>query len=197
MMHSATEHVIRLFEQRGQGRYGSEQVSQLQHALQCAVFAKRQGAGSAMIAAALLHDLGHIIDHQPMPESDNQNLDDAHEQRAYQWIKSNFGKSVADPVRLHVAAKRYLCTVEPEYLAKLSPASLKSFHDQGGLMSQSQIDDFRDEPFAFEAVELRRWDDLAKDPTMQTPTIDDFAPLLDHLVEDHQSARSARSAGSA
>jgi phosphonate degradation associated HDIG domain protein len=194
MMHSATEHVIRLFEQRGQGRYGSEQVSQLQHALQCAVFAKRQGAGSAMIAAALLHDLGHIIDHQPMPESDNQNLDDAHEQRAYQWIKSNFGKSVADPVRLHVAAKRYLCTVEPEYLAKLSPASLKSFHDQGGLMSQSQIDDFRDEPFAFEAVELRRWDDLAKDPTMQTPTIDDFAPLLDHLVEDHQSARSAGSA---
>jgi [1-hydroxy-2-(trimethylamino)ethyl]phosphonate dioxygenase len=191
MMHSATEHVIRLFEQRGQGRYGSEQVSQLQHALQCAVFAKRQGAGSAMIAAALLHDLGHIIDHQPMPESDNQNLDDAHEQRAYQWIKSNFGKSVADPVRLHVAAKRYLCTVEPEYLAKLSPASLKSFHDQGGLMSQSQIDDFRDEPFAFEAVELRRWDDLAKDPTMQTPAIDDFAPLLDHLVEDHQSARSA------
>jgi len=196
-MHSATEHVIRLFEQRGQGRYGSEQVSQLQHALQCAVFAKRQGAGSAMIAAALLHDLGHIIDHQPMPESDNQNLDDAHEQRAYQWIKSNFGKSVADPVRLHVAAKRYLCTVEPEYLARLSPASLKSFHDQGGLMSQSQIDDFRDEPFAFEAVELRRWDDLAKDPTMQTPTIDDFAPLLDHLVEDHQSARSARSARSA
>lgn len=194
MMHSATEHVIRLFEQRGQGRYGSEQVSQLQHALQCAVFAKRQGAGSAMIVAALLHDIGHIIDHQAMPESDDQNLDDAHEQRAYQWIKSNFGKSVADPVRLHVAAKRYLCTVEPEYLTKLSPASLKSFHDQGGLMSQSQIDDFRDEPFAFEAVELRRWDDLAKDPTMQTPTIEDFAPLLDHLVEDHQSARSARSA---
>lgn len=191
MMHSATEHVIRLFEQRGQGRYGSEQVSQLQHALQCAVFAKRQGAGSAMIVAALLHDLGHIIDHQAMPESDDQNLDDAHEQRAYLWIKSNFGKSVADPVRLHVAAKRYLCTVEPEYLTKLSPASLKSFHDQGGLMSQSQIDDFRDEPFAFEAVELRRWDDLAKDPTMQTPTIEDFAPLLDHLVEDHQSARSA------
>jgi phosphonate degradation associated HDIG domain protein len=191
MMYSATEHVIRLFEQRGQGRYGSEQVSQLQHALQCAVFAKRQGAGSAMIVAALLHDLGHIIDHQAMPESDDQNLDDAHEQRAYLWIKSNFGKSVADPVRLHVAAKRYLCTVEPEYLTKLSPASLKSFHDQGGLMSQSQIDDFRDEPFAFEAVELRRWDDLAKDPTMQTPTIEDFAPLLDHLVEDHQSARSA------
>jgi predicted HD phosphohydrolase len=119
-----------------------------------------------------------------MPESDDQNLDDAHEQRAYEWIKSHFGKAVADPVRLHVAAKRYLCTVEPEYLAKLSPASLKSFHDQGGVMSQSQIDDFRDEPFAFEAVELRRWDDLAKDPQMQTPRIEDFAPLLDRLVEE-------------
>lgn len=184
MVHRATEHVLRLFEQRGQGRYGSEQVSQLQHALQCALLAKRQGAGSTMIAAALLHDLGHIIDQQAMPESDQENLDDAHEQRAYEWIKAHFGKAVADPVRLHVAAKRYLCTVEPEYLAKLSPASLKSFHDQGGLMSQSQIDDFRDEPFAFEAVELRRWDDLAKDPHMQTPSIEEFAPILDRVAED-------------
>jgi phosphonate degradation associated HDIG domain protein len=192
MVHSSTEHVLRLFNLRGQGRYGSEQVSQLQHALQCAVLAKRQGASGAMIAAALLHDLGHIIDEQAMPESDEQNLDDAHEQRAYQWIKANFGKPVADPVRLHVAAKRYLCTVEPDYLAKLSPASLKSFHDQGGLMSQAQIDDFRDEPFAFEAVELRRWDDLAKDPQMQTPSIEDFAPMLDRLVQDHRSDRSEK-----
>jgi phosphonate degradation associated HDIG domain protein len=184
MMQTPTEHVIRLFHQRGSGRYGSEQVSQLQHALQCAVLAKRQGANSAMIAAALLHDLGHIIDDQAMPQSDEQNLDDAHEQKAYQWLKRNFGKAVADPVRLHVAAKRYLCTVEPGYLAKLSPASLKSFYDQGGLMSQPQIDDFRDEPFAFEAVELRRWDDLAKDPAMQTPPIEDFAQLLDELVSD-------------
>ena len=120
-----------------------------------------------------------------IPHSDEQNLDDAHEQRAYGWIKKHFGKSVADPVRLHVAAKRYLCTVEPEYMAKLSPASLKSFYDQGGLMSQSQLDDFRDEPMAFEAVELRRWDDLAKDPHMQTPPLEEFAPLLDRLVEDN------------
>lgn len=190
MVHASTEHILRLFNLRGQGRYGSEEVSQLQHALQCAVLAKRKGASCTMVAAALLHDLGHIIDDQAMPESDEQNLDDAHEQRAYQWIKSNFGKPVADPVRLHVAAKRYLCTVEPDYLAKLSPASLKSFYDQGGLMSQSQIDDFRDEPFAFEAVELRRWDDLAKDPDMQTPSIEEFAPLLDRLAEEKQSDRS-------
>lgn len=190
MVHSATEHVIRLFMNRGQGRYGSEQVTQLEHALQCAVLAKRQGAGSAMIGAALLHDLGHIIDDQAMPGSDTENLDDAHEERAYGWIESNFGKAVADPVRLHVAAKRYLCTVEPAYLAKLSPASLKSFYDQGGVMSQSQIDDFRDELYAFEAVQLRRWDDVAKDPQMQTPSIEDFADLLDRLVEDHRSVRS-------
>jgi len=144
-----------------------------------------------MIGAALLHDLGHIIDDQAMPGSDTENLDDAHEQRAYGWIESNFGKAVADPVRLHVAAKRYLCTVEPEYLAKLSPASLKSFYDQGGVMSQSQIDDFRDELYAFEAVQLRRWDDLAKDPQMQTPSIEEFAGLLDRLAEDHRSVRSA------
>ena len=94
MVHSATEHVIRLFMNRGQGRYGSEQVTQLEHALQCAVLAKRQGAGSAMIGAALLHDLGHIIDDQAMPGSDTENLDDAHEERAYGWIESNFGKAV-------------------------------------------------------------------------------------------------------
>lgn len=188
MAHLPTEQVIRLFQTRGQGRYGSEQVTQLQHALQCALLAKRQGAGSALVAAALLHDLGHIIDEHDMPDSDEQNLDDAHEQRAYEWIKSNFGKQVADPVRLHVAAKRYLCTVEPEYLNQLSPASRKSFYDQGGLMNQSQLDDFRDEPFAFEAVELRRWDDLAKDPRMQTPSIEEFTTLLDQLVEDHRSS---------
>ena len=191
MVHSAaTEHVIRLFLNHGQGRYGSEQVTQLEHALQCAVLAKRQGAGSAMIGAALLHDLGHIIDEQAMPGSDMENLDDAHEKRAYGWIESHFGKALADPVRLHVAAKRYLCTVEPEYLAKLSPASLKSFYDQGGVMSQSEIDDFRDELYAFEAVQLRRWDDLAKDPQMQTPSIEDFADLLDRLAEDHRSVRA-------
>jgi phosphonate degradation associated HDIG domain protein len=182
MPHPISLDIIRLFHQYGEGNYGSEQVSQLQHALQAACFAKRQGAESPLVAAALLHDIGHIIDGQSMPESDSENLDDAHESRAYEWLKSNFGPAVADPVRLHVAAKRYLCTTEPLYETTLSPTSLKSFHDQGGMMSQAELDDFKDERFAFEAVQLRRWDDLAKDPNMQTPTIEEFIPLLDSLL---------------
>lgn len=186
MVHSSTAQVIRWFEERGQGRYGSEQVTQLQHALQCALLAQSQGSGPSLIAAALLHDLGHIIDDHAMPESDDQNLDDAHEQRAYGWIKDHFGIQVADPVRLHVAAKRYLCTVEPGYLEKLSPASRKSFYDQGGLMDSTELANFRNEPSALESVELRRWDDLAKDPLLQTPSIHDFVGLLDQLAQGCQ-----------
>jgi len=182
MPHPITLDIVRLFQKYGQGRYGSEAVSQLQHALQAAYFAKRQGADSTLVAAALLHDIGHIIDGQSLPKSDNEDLDDAHENRAYEWLKSNFGSAVADPVRLHVAAKRYLCTTEPEYESKLSPTSLKSYYDQGGPMNQSELDDFKDERFAYEAVQLRRWDDLAKDPNMITPSIEDFMPLLDSLL---------------
>jgi len=176
------ETIVRVFRERGQGRYGSESVTQLQHALQCALLARRAGAESPQVAAALLHDIGHIIDDHEIPESDEQNLDDLHEERAYVWLKENFGPAVADPVRLHVTAKRYLCTVEPDYAGTLSPTSLKSFHDQGGLMSAAELDDFRDERFAFEAVQLRRWDDLAKDPNMETPSIEDFVPMLEQLT---------------
>jgi len=182
MSHPTVQRIVQLFHERGNGRYGSEAVSQLQHAIQCAVLAKRAGSESTLVAASLLHDIGHIIDENDLPESDHQNLDDQHEERAYEWLKSNFGRAVADPVRLHVVAKRFLCTTEPEYIKALSPTSLKSYHDQGGLMSQPEIDDFRDEPFAFEAVQLRRWDDLAKDPNLEIPAIEDFVPLLEQLI---------------
>lgn len=182
MHHPIVGRIVQLFNERGNGRYGSEAVSQMQHAIQCALLAIRAGAESPLVAAALLHDIGHILDDHELPESDEQNLDDLHEQRAYAWLRENFGRAVADPVRLHVVAKRFLCTTEPEYVNTLSPTSLKSYHDQGGLMSQSEIDDFRDEPFAFEAVQLRRWDDLAKDPNLEIPAIEDFMPLLEQLI---------------
>ena len=138
---------------------------------------------SSDLAAALLHDIGHIIDDQAMPTHDLENLDDSHEARAYDWLKEHFGVAVADPVRLHVAAKRYLCTVEPEYQSQLSPTSLKSFYDQGGTMSSEEREEFEREVYYHQAVQLRRWDDLAKDPLMPLPAIDTFAPLLDSILE--------------
>ncbi len=170
--------ILSAFEERGQGRYGSEEVSQLEHALQCATLAVEDGASNQQIVAALLHDLGHIISGDDLPTGLDENLDDMHEERAYQWLLLHFGPDVAEPVRLHVAAKRYLCTVEPSYASTLSPTSLKSFHDQGGEMSGSEVQEFRALPHYHLALQLRRWDDQAKDPNLETQPIDGFVSYL-------------------
>jgi len=177
------ETVVRIFQERGSSRYGDEYVTQLEHAIQAACLAKESDANHTLVAAALLHDIGHIIFDQDLPESNDEDLNDFHEERAYQWLLSNFGRAVADPVRLHVLAKRYLCTVEPEYASSLSPTSLKSFHDQGGLMTNEELQSFRDEPFYQEALTLRRWDDLAKQENKVIPDIEHFAPLLSICAE--------------
>ena len=178
MKNKAVERVIRVFQERGNGRYGDECVSQSEHAIQAALLAEESGASQPLVVAALLHDIGHIIGECDLPESDDEDLNDFHEEKAYQWLLTNFGIEVADPVRLHVLAKRFLCTVEPEYAHSLSPTSLKSFHDQGGLMSNDELESFRDEPYCQEALVLRRWDDLAKDEQKEIPNIEYFVPLL-------------------
>jgi phosphonate degradation associated HDIG domain protein len=182
MSGSAVKKIVQLFQDRGRVRYPGHAVTQLQHALQCAMLAKRQGADSSLVVAALLHDIGHLIDENEGWELDSSALHDLHEERAYLWLKEHFGPAVADPIRLHVTAKRYLCTVEPEYLDALSAAARQCYYDLGGPMSRAEIDDFRDEQHAFDAVQLRRWDDLAIQPDLITPELKEFVPLLERLV---------------
>jgi phosphonate degradation associated HDIG domain protein len=174
--------IIETFRARGDEGYGLEAVSQRQHALQAATLAVDGAADEQLVAAALLHDIGHIMGESSLPDSVEENLDDAHERRAHGWLSQHFGPAVADPVRLHVAAKRYLCTVEPAYTKTLSPASLKSFHDQGGLMSDDERTAFEAEPFYREAITLRRWDDQAKDPSLQTQPLEHFVPCLENVL---------------
>lgn len=174
--------IIHLFETRGQEAYGSESVNQLEHALQCGTMAVEAQSNPSLIVAALLHDIGHILSEDKLPEDDLTNLDDRHEKRAHPWLLEHFGAAVADPVRLHVTAKRYLCTIEPEYAASLSPASLKSFHDQGGSMSNEERVNFESETYFREALTLRRWDDLAKIQGLETPSIHYFATYLTQLL---------------
>jgi predicted HD phosphohydrolase len=130
------------------------------------------------VTAALLHDIGHILTDSDLPDSCAENLDDHHEVRAHGWLEKHFGLAVADPVRLHVAAKRYLCTIDKGYEAKLSPTSRKSFQDQGGQMSDEERSAFESEPYCDEALTLRRWDDLAKDETLTTPLIEAYRDVL-------------------
>ncbi len=182
MVSPVIQRILDVFKQRGSESYGSEAVSQLQHAIQAAVLAQRDGANNTLIVAALLHDIGHILGDSPLPESHDENFDDKHETRAFAWLLENFGPQVADPVRLHVAAKRYLCTTDPTYCDILSPTSLKSFYDQGGMMSDAERVAFEGERFYRESLRLRRWDDEAKDPSMPMPEIDFFVGPLEQAL---------------
>ncbi len=172
------KNIIEIFNHRGSEAYGSEPVTQLEHALQAGVLALEANAKDTLVVAALLHDIGHIIDDSILPEDDTVNLNDRHEECIHPWLLEHFGEAVASPVRLHVPAKRYLCSVDPTYASILSPTSLKSFHDQGGFMSREELREFEADPFYKDAVDLRRWDDRAKSKGLSTPDIHFFVPYI-------------------
>jgi phosphonate degradation associated HDIG domain protein len=160
---SVIDEILALFRDRGRGAYFGEAVTETEHALQCAHLAESAGAGSELIAAALLHDVGHLL-HGLGEDIAEQGRDGRHEEGGAAWLARHFGPAVVDPVRLHVAAKRYLCAVEPAYHAGLSPASRLSLSLQGGPLTPDDVRRFEQEPWSRAAVALRRWDDAAKVP---------------------------------
>jgi phosphonate degradation associated HDIG domain protein len=170
--------VLRLFRERGDAAYVGEAVSQTEHALQTALLAERAGAGSALVAAALLHDVGHLL-HGRGEDCAEHGIDAHHEGLGARWLARHFGADVTEPVRLHVAAKRYLCAAEPGYLDALSPASLLSLRLQGGPFSPEEARRFRAGPHAEAALALRRWDEEAKVPGLATPDLEHFRPHLE------------------
>jgi phosphonate degradation associated HDIG domain protein len=173
-------HIETLFRTHGNRRYDGargEPVSALAHALQCAQLAEWAHAEPTLVAAALLHDIGHFSD----GDLSDDLTDDRHEVRPLPLLREHFGMAVAEPVRLHVDAKRYLVATLPEYAASLSPASVHSLALQGGPMSTQEVEDFDALPYARQAVALRRWDDLAKVPGKTTPSLDYYLVMLDEL----------------
>lgn len=166
-----------LLEHKADGLYGLEAITQKQHALQGATLAERQGASDALVVATLLHDIGHLVhDLGENPAADG--IDDLHEALGAAVLAKWFGPEVSEPVRLHVAAKRYLVAVEPDYAAKLAPDSVLSLSLQGGPMSPDEVAAFRALPHAEAAIALRRLDEAAKDPAMETPPVRHFLPVI-------------------
>lgn len=153
---SIVDEILDLYCRRGDATYG-EGVTQNAHALQSAWAAEREGAPAALVAAALLHDIGHLIE-----EPDDAFGQHRHDRFGAAWLAERFGPEVCEPVRLHVAAKRWLCAVEPGYFDRLSPASVHSLRHQGGPLSEAEARAFEAEPFHAEAVRLRRWDEEGK-----------------------------------
>ena len=170
--------ILVLFHEFGDTAYLGEPVSQTEHALQAAWAAEQAGAPSAVIAAALLHDVGHLL-HDLPEDCALRGIDDAHEVRGARWLTRHFGPEVTEPVRLHVPAKRYLCTTEPDYRGQLSEASLLSLKLQGGPFTPDEVLEFRRNPHAETAVALRRYDERAKVPGLPTPGLEHFRPHLE------------------
>lgn len=152
--------------------YLGEAVTIAAHSLQAGGLALRAGAPDALVAAALLHDVGHFVETRH------------HDDSGARWLSTWLGEEVTEPVRLHVLAKRYLCTVEPSYYDLLSPASIHTLGLQGGLMSAEEVARFEANPYHQDAVRVRRWDDEAKDPNVRTPDYEQFVPILARLAED-------------
>lgn len=169
--------VASIFLRRGSDLYLGEPVTQSEHALQCGMLAERNGAPDSLIAACLMHDVGHILHHQ-----EHAGADDTHGEAGASFLRPHFTDSVIEPVRLHVQAKRYLCATDAGYRARLSPASRARLARQGPVMTAEEAARFAALPHAQAAIALRRWDDRAKRPGMATPPFAYFRPLLDRLA---------------
>ncbi|MFM7330551.1 MAG: phosphonate degradation HD-domain oxygenase [Brachymonas sp.] len=175
--------IVRLLDQRGAQQYGLEAVNQREHALQCAYLAETAGESTDLIIACLLHDLGHLLAAEKAGTADTDtSRDDLHQYSLLPFLRGVLPDAVLEPIRHHVDAKRYLCQVEAGYFATLSIASVHSLSQQGGVYTAEQARAFLQQPFAEDAVRLRRYDDQAKEPARVVPPLDHYLPRLEQLM---------------
>jgi phosphonate degradation associated HDIG domain protein len=178
---SVVDEIFHVFREQGAGEYLGEPVSMTEHMLQSAYAAERERAPARLVAAALLHDYGHFI-HDLPTDSAQHGVDTQHEEVAHAFLSRHFGPEIAEPIRMHVAAKRYLCATEPAYLDQLSPASVLSLELQGGPYSPAEVAAFDESPHAEDAVRLRRWDDIGKIAGLETPDLEHYRPVLQAAI---------------
>jgi predicted HD phosphohydrolase len=171
------DYLTAIYDGRATGQYGLTLINQRAHAVQSGFHARAQGLPAAIVVAALLHDIGHMV-HDLGEHPAALGIDDQHETLGADWLKRYFGPDVTEPIRLHVAAKRYLCTVEPGYSDSLSDDSIESLALQGGKMSEAEVAAFTREPYWEAALALRRIDERAKDPNGPMPQFGAFAPEI-------------------
>ena len=164
--------IAELFAGPGARDYLGETITIGVHMRQAGALAEAAGAAAPLVAAALLHDVGHL----------RNETDDRHGEAGARWLSQWFGEAVTEPVRLHVAAKRFLCATEPGYFGLLSQESVRTLVLQGGPMTPEQAAAFEALPSAPDAVAVRRWDDEAKDPAITPPGFAYFEPLLNSLL---------------
>jgi predicted HD phosphohydrolase len=189
---ASTSDLFDLYESRGHEPYG-ETITQIEHALQCAALARDERASDAMIVAALFHDVGHlVVAMQNRPDFALDEVDDDHEAIGARVLSPLFGPGVAQPVSLHVTAKRWRCTLDPAYYDRLSEASKLSLKAQGGLLSDEDCLRFEEHPGFPDALALRTWDDEGKIVGLGVGTLDDYVGIVNSLAAAWSRGRRER-----
>lgn len=176
--------IISLFKQKGGANYSGEKITQLEHACQAAQLAEKDGNDDEVILAALLHDVGHLLDDEPEAEDmDGYGVKDHEAIGAEYLLKNGFSEKIATLVKSHVEAKRYLCAVNQHYYDNLSYASKMTLHFQGGPMREDELDAFERNPLKNLIIKMRTWDEEAKRENIPLPDLNVYkAKILKHLL---------------
>jgi len=170
------EEILAAFAACGHLDYG-ESISMQEHMLQSAFLAESKGEDDAVVVATLLHDYGHLVCNMPN-NTFEEGIDNYHEDAGADALQDWFGDEIVGAVRLHVAAKRYLCAATPAYRDKLSPASITTLAVQGGPMDEQEMAEFRKLAGHRMALKVRVYDDLGKEKQMERPELEHYIPKL-------------------
>jgi len=173
--------IFDLFARRGAEEYMGEPVSMAQHMEQTAACAVAEGASDDLVIASLLHDIGHLVGDFPIDSLEN-GIDNLHEEAGAELLEAFYPASVTEPIRLHVAAKKYLCAVDKQYLARLSAASVQSLLVQGGPMTEAEIETFESSPYHQSAIQVRRYDDDGKVAGLDINPVQNYRDKLRSLL---------------
>jgi phosphonate degradation associated HDIG domain protein len=176
------EEILALYETAGSADYLPDIVSHTEHALQTAARALHAGAPDTLVVAALLHDVGHLLPGLDEAALAASRVDARHEARGAVFLARYFPIAVTRPIAMHVAAKRYLCALDPAYVGQLSPSSVQSLALQGGPLDDDAVEAFERRPGFREALSLRRWDEAAKVPGRRVPGFAQYRPLLERCL---------------
>lgn len=180
MTAQSIDEVFALYQRYGPQQY-DEELSQLAHAEQTAALARAAGASDTLVAAALLHDVGHLLELAEREGPRDRTTDQRHEARGAAWLAGLFPPSVTAPIALHVRAKRYRCAVDPAYLQVLSAGSVASLQRQGGPMDAAEVAAFEANPGWQDAVDLRGWDDHGKVLDLHVTPVASYRVVLESV----------------